>query len=369
MKIAILGTRGIPASYSGFETSVQETATRFVRMGIETTVYCRAGHYREKTDDFHGVKLIYLPAWKSKHLETITNTFISVIHVLMNPQNAVILYGVGNSVFIPLLRLFSIPVVSVVDGADWERKKWGKLAKSFLKASRYLAASFSNFYVVDNELLATDYKKKFKRPPFYIPYGCSTVHTNKPEALRTYGLEERGYIIFVGRFVKEKGIDFLIRNYEEINTEVKLVIVGGNTTERDYVERLKMTADKRIIFTGFVYGEEYESLLHQALFYVSASFLEGTSPSLLAAMAINGFALVSNLPENMEVLKGTCATFRSGDPEDFKAKLSYYLSHRDGIEAQRETTRKVVSSTYDWDAISKGYVDLLVMATSQSSVQ
>jgi len=358
MKIAIIGTRGIPASYSGFETSVQETATRFVQKDIETIVYCRANHYKDKPDEFKGVKLIYLPSVKSKHLDTITNTLITFFHLLFKKYDAVIVYGVGNALFIPFIRLSSKPVISVVDGADWERKKWGKFAKGFLKLSRYFAVHFSNYYVVDNELLVEEYNKRFGKEPIYIPYGANMQFKNNVEILKKYEVEKNKYIIFVGRFVKEKGIDFLIENYEKINTNIKLIIIGDNVIDQDYVVKLKNTQDKRIVFTGFVYGEEYETLLHNALFYVSCSFLEGTSPSLLSAMAINGFALVSDLKENLEVLKGSCATFSVGDTIDFKEKVNYYLNNAKVIENERERKSDIVKNHYTWGKITNQYIEL-----------
>ncbi len=183
------------------------------------------------------------------------------------------------------------------------------------------AVRFSNYYVVDNELLVTDYYKRFGVKPVYIPYGANLQFSNKEEVLKKYGVEKQKYIIFIGRFVKEKGIEFLIESFEEVGTDVKLIIIGDNTTDPEYVKNLKHTTDQRIIFTGFLFGEEYETLLHNALFYVSCSFLEGTSPSLLSAMAINGFALVSDLKENLETLKGSCATFKTSDSEDFKTQI------------------------------------------------
>lgn len=364
MRISILGTRGIPASYSGFETSVQETSKRFVAAGVETAVYCRSGHYKAKEAHFQGVRLIHLPCIPGKHLETISHTLLSVVHVVLRRCDAVVLYGLGNAIFVPLLRLFGIPVISVVDGADWDRKKWGRFAKMFFRASRHIAVTFSNKYVVDNELLSKEYGEKFRAKPTYIPYGANPISCDNKAVLKKWGLEEKGYLIFVGRFVKEKGVDFLIRNFEQIETPLKLVIVGDNTSDLDYVRSLKDTNDTRIIFTGFLYGPEYESLLHHALFYVSASLLEGTSPSLLAAMAINGFALVSDLAENREVLKGTCATFKVGDSEDFKNKLTFYLKNLSEVERVRETTRRVVSEYYDWDVISARYLELVRQLTA-----
>ncbi len=359
MKIAIVGSRGIPASYSGFETSVQETAVRFVQNGIETLVYCRSNYFKTKLQTYNGVRLFYLPSIKSKHLDTITHTFLSVIFSLFSGVDAVIMYGVGNSVFLPVYKVFSIPVISVVDGADWEREKWGTIARWFLKMSKGFAVRFSASFVVDNELLCQRYREQYGKTPVYIPYGANSVFQYSSAPLSRFGLEERKFIIFVGRFVKEKGIDFLIQNFEKVRTDVKLVIVGGNEIDKEYDAYLRSTQDKRIIFTGFLYGNEYESLLHDSLFYVSCSFLEGTSPSLLSAMVINGFALVSDLEENREVLKNTCATFKTGDGEDFRSTLAYYLENQSRIESQRIATREIVAKYYNWDDIARQYIDIL----------
>lgn len=358
MKVAIVGSRGIPASYSGFETSIQETATRFVSAGVDTIVYCRRHHYRMRPERFEGVQLIYCRSIKNKYLDTITHTLLCFIDSFRRPDvDIIILYGVGNSLFIPLYRMLAKPVIAVLDGADWERKKWGPSARWFLKISRVIAVHCANYYVVDSEILCRQYQKRFTKSPVYIAYGANAISDYSAEPLRRFKLRKRGFIIFVGRFVKEKGVDFLIRNYIKTTTDIHLAIVGG-TMDKAYESSLKELGDDRVIFTGFLYGREYESLLHDALFYVSCSFLEGTSPSLLSAMAINGFALVSDLDENKEVLKGTCATFRTGDAKDFTEKLTFYCHNQDLVESERHKTQIIVQEYYDWSAISKHYLTL-----------
>ncbi len=357
-KIAILGTRGIPASYSGFETSVEETSIRLVEQGYNVTVFCRSNHYSNKLDNYKGVNLKYFPSIKSKHLDTVTNTFFSVLDVVKKKYDIIILYGIGNAYFLPIIKLFCKNVISVVDGADWERSKWGSFAKFVLRNGRNFVINFSNYYVVDNELLAEDYEKRFNKAPVYIPYGARIPAAYNEHILKKFSLEKDHYIIFIGRFVKEKGIDFLLENYSQLKTNIKLVVVGGNDTDINYVEKLKMTKDERIIFPGFVYGEEYESLLKFAKFYVSCSFLEGTSPSLLSAMAINGYALVSNLPENLEVLKGTCQTFKTGDSEDFKSKMKFLLEGNVDFEFERKRTSEVIEKYYTWEKITEQYLYL-----------
>ncbi len=358
MKVAILGSRGIPASYSGFETSIQETATRFVKAGIETIVYCRRHHYEQQLEQFDGVKLIYCWSIKNKYLDTITHTLVSFVDSFLRRDiDVIVMYGVGNSIFMWLCRMLGVPVIAVLDGADWERKKWGLLARWFLKVSRSIAVTYSDFYIVDSEILCDAYRKRFRKEPIHIAYGANALSEYSREPLQRFNLKRRGFIIFVGRFVKEKGVDFLLRNFTQVNTDIKLVVVGG-TSDKGYERELRELGNNRVIFAGFLYGKEYESLLHDALFYVSCSFLEGTSPSLLSAMAINGFALVSDIDENKEVLKGTCATFRTGDSQDFIDKLTFYCGHQQLVESERTKTKAVVQRFYDWSSITKKYLTL-----------
>jgi len=358
MNLSIIGTRGIPATYSGFETSVEETATRFARNNIKTTVYCRKNHYSQIHSKFRGVNLIHLPSIKTKHFDTISHTLLSVIHCLYNKCDTVHLYGLGNAVFLPILKLSGINTISIVDGADWQRKKWGFFAKNYLKFCRNLTVGCSGFYVVDNENLVYQYKKKYKVAPIYIPYGANNNLKFDKTILEKYNLLEKEYVIFVGRFVKEKGIEFLIKNFISLKADIKLVIVGGNDIDKDYDRRIKSMGNKYVLFTSFLYGKEYESLLKYSLFYISCSYLEGTSPSLLGAMAINGFALVSDLKENQEVLKGSCRTFKVGDSMDFRNKLQSSLNDN-SIEKERLTTFEIVNNYYNWDKITDKYCKLM----------
>lgn len=356
MNLSIIGTRGIPASYSGFETSVEETAIRFAKKNINTTVYCRKNHYSQIQSNFRGVNLIHLPSIKTKHFDTISHTLLSVIHCLYNKCDTVHLYGVGNAVFLPILKLSGINTISIVDGADWQRKKWGIFAKNYLKFCRILVVYLSDHYIVDSKILINDYIQHYNKPPVYIPYGAKDSGQYNRDVLKKYSLIEGSYIIFIGRFVKEKGIEFLLNNYLKVRTNVKLVIVGGNSVDKQYEKEIISMGNDNIIFTGFLYGSDYESLLKYSLFYVSCSYLEGTSPSLLSAMAINGYALVSDLDENVETLKGSCETFKLGDSIDFTSKLELLINNK---KINRQKTFDVVNKYYNWDKISQKYLKLM----------
>lgn len=357
--IAILGTRGLPATYSGFETSVEETASRFVARGHRARVYCRSHHYSTRAETHRGAELVFLPSIKTKHLDTFSHTLLSVLHVLFHRCDAVILYGLGNAAFIPLLRLFSIPVIAVLDGADWRRGKWGRLARLFLKGSRRIAVRSASRYVVDNRRLAEEYRRELGGDPVHIPYGAKLRTPVDPSVLERYGLTRRDYVIFVGRFVKEKNVEMLIESYMRLETSKKLVVVGGNPLDADYERRIRAMGDSRILFTGMVYGSDYESLLSEALFYVSCSGLEGTSPSLLSAMALNGFALVADIEENRETLRGSCATFAVDDGRELRERLAYYLSRPDEVDRARNETKRIVERHYDWERIAERYLEII----------
>jgi len=360
MKLAIIGTRGIPASYSGFETSVEETAIRFAKMNIDTSVYCRKNHYDNHPSTYKGVKLVHLPSIQTIYLDTISHTFLSVIHAAKIKYDNIIIYGVGNAVFIPIIKLFIKNVIIVLDGADWERKKWNTFAKKYLIMNRYIATKYSDYYIVDNKELLTDYQERYGGNGFYISYGAREITTYNPDILSRYRLSKDKYIIFIGRFVKEKNLEFLIKNFRLLDTNIKLLLIGGNDIDAQYEKKIKSLECENIIIPGFIYGEEYESLLYGALFYVSCSLLEGTSPSLLSAMSINGFSIVTDLNENIETLKDSCITYKKNDSLDFREKTQYFIDNPDKVENQRRVTKRVIEKYYNWDKIVKQYCSLFL---------
>ena len=360
IKLSIIGTRGIPASYGGFETSVEETARRFASKGIKTDIYCRSNHYRKKINIYNGSNLIYVWSPRNKFFDTIVSTFLSIILLLKRKSNIVISYGVGNAMLIPFLSIFSVPVISVVDGADWRREKWGFFPKIYLKINSFFATKFSKTVVVDSVITREWYQKKYNYKCTYIPYGFTKKNKFDKNILKKYYLSDKKYIVFVGRFEKEKGVEFLIDNFNKLKTDYSLVVIGGNKLDEKYELKIKEMGNQNVIYLGFLYGKDYFNILKHAYFYVSTSYIEGTSPSLLNAMGINGFALVSNIEENIETLHGSCATFKVGDPEDFIDKVSYYLNNGEVIKREKNKTKKIVDKYYDWENITNKYISEIV---------
>lgn len=370
MKIAILGTRGIPANYSGFETSVEETAWRLVERGHEVTVYCRKNIINHSGQIYRGIRLVKLPSIRSKHLDTPSHTTLSVLHVITRSYrpDVIQMYGVGNALWLIPLRLSGIRLVSVVDGLDWKRKKWKKFASLFLKISQYFAVWLSDEYVVDSRVVIEFYAKLFNKKPTYIPYGANIpIQVLDTNLIWEFGLAPNKYILFVGRLVPEKGVQYLIHAFELVQTDMNLVIVGDNVHDKQYVNKLKSTNDPRIRFLGFVYGDGYKQLNSYAYVYVQPSELEGTSPALLGAMGFGNCVLVSDIPENCETIGDAGVTFHRNNEKDLAAELQKLIDNPERVMHFKNLAQTRVKLHYNWNKITDEYERIFHQLSEGSS--
>ena len=368
MRIAVLGTRGIPANYSGFETCVHETALRFAERGNFIRVYCRKGKVGKTPFADPKIIPVFIPFVRGKHAETISHTLFSVIHLAFHPVDVVHLYGAGNGWFVPLLRLFRYRVVFLVDGLDWERAKWSRVAKTFLRYGAKVGSRWAYKTVGDSQQVIRTLKVTLKNGPIeYIPYGAKVIDVAGRGKLASLGLEERSYYLFVGRFVPEKNVHLLIRAFTKSISARKLVLVGGSSYGDAYESSVRSLADNRVLFPGFVFGPEYEELLSGCYVYIQPSALEGTSPSLLAAMGAGACVLVSDIPENKETVADAGFYFRSND----QASLSTMIERLDGspadVAAARISSVERVEQYYNWDTVAQQLLDLSTIAETHHS--
>ncbi len=366
-RIAVIGIRGLPPNYGGLETCAEEVCTRWVHAGNDVLVYCRSNRYPDRPADFDGVKLRYLPSLPSKSLDTISHTFLCVLDLIFvnRGYRNVHLYNTGNAIFLPLLRLAGKHVVLSSDGIEWKREKWGRLAKFVHRLGEKFAARLANDIVVDNEEVGAYYHRTFDVPTTLIAYGA-----NEPELdpgrsarlLERHSLTSGRYFLFVGRIVPEKGVRELIEAYKSIRTEYPLVIIGDDDSRSEYRNRVFAEASDRIRFLGFVYNEDYEQLLLNACMYLSASRLEGTSPSLLSAMGAGVCCLVNGIAENLATVKGAVPTYRENDLADLVTVWQALVDDPQAIAAAAERGRQCVREHYSWDAVADGYYRLFAMA-------
>lgn len=366
MKIAIIGIRGLPASYSGFETCAHHTSKHWVETNNDVLVYCRTHLYHEKkTFSEDGAKLVYLPSLPIKSLETLSHTFFSILNLSLFKRGyrIVHLYNCGNGIFIPLLKLFGKKVFISVDGLEWKRKKWGKVAKFIYKLGAYMSVKFADDIIVDNKVVEDFYTSRFNRKTALIAYGAKVIGDSPQKDiafLENCGLKKKEYFIFIGRFVKEKGVQHLINSYLELNTSMPLVIIGDDVVGNAYRDHIfKTYADHpKIHLLGYKFGEEYEAFLANALMYISASELEGTSPSLLAAMGANVCTLVNGIEENLATIGNSGTVFKRNDYADLTKKWQYFIDNPNEVENMAEKGLKYVLKQYNWGLIAKQYLSL-----------
>jgi len=364
MQIAIIGSRGLPANYGGFETCVDHTANEWTSQGHQVLVYCRKNHYKNQIANYHGVALRYTGSIPLKGIDTLSNTLISILDLIIFKRffTIVHLYNSGNGIFIPILRLFGKKVYVSVDGVEWKREKWGVIPKMIHKLGAYMCVKFANKIIVDNREVYDVYRNKFSAQATIIEYGAKFIKSSEfsGDTLTRFKLTTKEYFLFVGRFVPEKGVDKLIETYLKLKSDKPLVIIGGDTSPTDYSDKIEKYSanNENIILTGFLYNEAYEELLSNAYLYVSASELEGTSPSLLAALGAKVCALVNGIKENIQTLKGAGYLFKENDLNDLLKSWQNCEDDPSYVSDMANKGYEFAKQNYTWKNISQKYLEL-----------
>jgi glycosyltransferase involved in cell wall biosynthesis len=355
MKIAILGTRGIPARYGGFETFAEQLGTRLGGRGHEVTVYCRRPF--TQPDDVVGphVHRTILPTISSKYLDTLFHTFLSVLHVVFTDADVVLICNVANSPLAWIPRLAGKPTVLNVDGLDRKRKKWNWLGRLYLSLCEMVAVVTPTRLVTDARVIQDYYWSRYRKRSTMIAYGAEVPNLEpSSEALPLTPLRPGQYILSVSRLEPENNLEMVIRAYQRIETDWPLVVAGGNPYDGNYVARLKALANGRVVFTGPVYGQTYWRLQNNAGFYVSASEVGGTHPGLIEAMAAQNPVLYLDTPENRETV-GECGIAFRMDVEDLAAKMRTVLSQPELRRELGQRARARAQKEYGWEEVTGQY--------------
>ncbi|RME46079.1 MAG: DUF1972 domain-containing protein [Chloroflexi bacterium] len=356
MKIALMGTRGVPASYSGFETCVEQLGSRLAARGHQVTVYARSHHIRYDEPTYLGMRLVKLPTIANKYLDTIVHTFLSSLHGLKEGYDVVLYFIAGNSVVTWIPRLVGQKSIINVDGLDWKRAKWPWFAKAYIRLAERLSGVFANAVVTDSRVVQRYYQDVYGIPTTYIAYGAELPHRPPGETLARFGLQPRKYVLFVGRLVPENCAHHLVEAWELLDTDMKCVIVGDAAYAEDYKARLRSTRDPRIIFTGYVFGEGYWELSSNAYACALTSGVGGTHPALVEAMAFGNAVIVHNTPENLETIGDAGLSYdgRVGAPSLAEA-LRRLLDDPALAESYRQLARQRARNYYSWDAVTDAY--------------
>jgi glycosyltransferase involved in cell wall biosynthesis len=359
MRIALMGTRGVPANYGGFETFAQELSVRLAMRGHDVTVYGRSHHVPRALKEYRGVRLVVLPTIRHKYLDTVFHTLLSALHGAFRRYDAVVMVNAANAVFCPILRLAGQRVVLNVDGIERQRKKWNWLGKAYYRVSERLATFCPTTVVTDARVIQAYYRERYRRATHYIPYGTETRQRESRAALDQHGITPRDYVLYVSRLEPENNAHVVLQAFERVQTDRRLVIVGDAPYSADYIRSLKQTKDPRVLFTGYVYGEGYWELQSHAYCYVQATEVGGTHPALVEAMGVGGCVIANGTPENVEVVGDAGLIYVKNSVEDLARRLQEVLADDEMAEGYRRSARERVARHYSWDAITDSYEELL----------
>jgi len=360
LRIALIGSRGIPANYGGYETLMEELSTRLVQRGHRVTVYCRSHYTSSDLAEHRGVELVVLPTLRTKHLDTPVHTFLSCLHAAQRDFDVALVVNSANAMFVPLLKAAEIPVALHVDGVERHRAKWGPMGRTVYRLAERWATHLPDLLITDAEVVRRYYLDRFDTDSRVITYGAESGLEPPGETMRQLGLQPGGYFLYVSRFEPENNPHRVVEAYAAVGGEAPLVMVGGAPYADKFIHIVENSADRRVLFPGFVYGRGYRELLSNPLAYVHATEVGGTHPALVEAMACGNCILVNETPENREVVDEAGIYFSAGSPTTLVAALERVLADPELSRSLSRLARERATKLFDWDRVSDRYEDLFL---------
>ncbi|MBI3896034.1 MAG: glycosyltransferase [Acidobacteria bacterium] len=364
MNIALLGIRGIPANYGGFETFAEELSSRLVHRGHQVVVYGRTNNISYRDPYYKGVRIVLLPTIPHKYFDTVAHTFLSVGHVLFQNAEIVLICNAANSIFSFVPRLAGKKTVVNVDGLERKRQKWNFLGKMVYLLSEWLSTWLPSAIVTDARAIQRYYRDRYGKRSYFIPYGAEVSRLKSRVWLDRLGLETEAYFLYVSRLEPENNALLVIRAFERVATGKKLVIVGDAPYAQDYIRKLKATTDSRILFPGAIYGQGYQELQSHAFCYIHATEVGGTHPALIEAMGCGRCVLYLDTAENREVADGAAIPFPKS-AEELAKKIAAVLENPRQREDYQRRALERVRERYRWEDVTTAYERLFRELTGQ----
>ena len=359
MKLAIVGCRGVPARYGGFETLAEELGRRLAARGHAVTVYGRTGFVDPGLREYRGMRIVVLPAVRRKHLETVLHTLLASLHAAREGYDAVLMLNAANAPWIRILQLAGIPVALNVDGLERKRRKWGAAGRGYYRLCERWAALMPDALVTDAEVIRRYYRRSYRVGSRMIAYGGDLEPPRGLETLERLGLEPGSYVLYVSRFEPENNPDRVAAAWSRVPGERRLVMVGGAPYAPDLLRRVREAADRRVLLPGPIYGEGYRELLFNCRLYVHATEVGGTHPALVEAMGAGRPVLYLDTPENREVVGPAGLAFGFDHEPRLERLLGELLEDEARLGELGRAARERVAARYRWEDVAAAYEELL----------
>jgi glycosyltransferase involved in cell wall biosynthesis len=359
LSVALIGSRGIPGRYGGYETLMEELSVRLIARGFRVTVYCRSHSTPRDLTNWRGAELLVLPTIRTKYLDTPVHTFLSCLHAASAGYDAALVVNSANALFVPLLGVGGIPVALNVDGIEKRRAKWGAFGRAVYALSERLACMVPDALVTDAEVIRRHYLERYGAESVPIAYGVDPKPPAETGVLARLGIAPRQYFLYVSRFEPENNPHRVAEAYRQVGGDLPLVMVGGAPYAGRFIAGFTRGADPRILFPGAIYGEEYRELLSHALAYVHATEVGGTHPALVEAMGYGNCTLVNDTPENCEVAGDVGIWFRAEEPGTLAERMDWVRGHPEEARALGRAAAERAARLFSWERVADQYAGLL----------
>ncbi|MDC0463657.1 DUF1972 domain-containing protein [Flavobacteriaceae bacterium] len=360
LKISIIGSRGYPYVYSGYETLIKELSERLVARGCEVTVYCHRNLFNKKPALVKGIKLVYVPTIESKSLSQLIHSFLSMCHAVTSDADVIFAVNAANGPFGLISKIFRIPTAINVDGLEWLRPKWKGLGAKYFKIAARLSTILFDQIINDSYEMRKVYLNMFKKDSVVIAYGATVIKSEELSLIKQWPITPKEYYLVVGRMIPDNNADIIVKGFLASNSTKKMVVVGDVFYRDNYADKLKALKDERLIFTGYVNDSDVlAALYHHSYMYVHGHEFGGTNPTMIKAMAYGCGILALNTVFNKEMLNNdSYGIYFDKNQEAVRRQINYADQHPYKIKQLRQKSQLGITDKYNWDCITDQYLEV-----------
>ena len=360
LKISIIGSRGYPYVYSGYETLIKELSERLVVRGCEVTVYCHRNLFNKKPALVKGIKLVYVPTIESKSLSQLIHSFLSMCHAVTSDADVIFAVNAANGPFGLISKIFRKPTAINVDGLEWLRPKWKGLGAKYFKIAARLSTILFDQIINDSDEMRKVYLNLFKKESVVIAYGATVIKSEELSLIKQWPITPREYYLVVGRMIPDNNADIIVKGFLASNSSKKMVVVGDVFYRDNYADNLKALKDERLIFTGYVNDSDVlAALYHHSYMYVHGHEFGGTNPTMIKAMAYGCGILALNTVFNKEMLNNdSYGIYFDKNQEAVRRQINYADQHPNKIKQLRQKSQLGITDKYNWGCITDQYLEV-----------